>query len=440
MKRTISFLLLMVAAVCGTYYLTKQHACMPRLRGDHEIVIAASNSSEADKASADIVCTGKNDEKTIQEALNKLGRYGEVRLLSGIYMIDSFTPTEDGTPYYAIAVHGEGKNHCVKDFSTTLALRGVDASYYGFALEPGKDNFNGVTLAVSKECYETLDSQQTYSVIRNSNYRDAHLTLERVAINLPDNQKNITCVDGSRFESIRLTDCYLQASDQNNYDTEQVPHPGVLGCVGVRCVHGSNNSFQFDMFQVACLSFGVGFEIGGEHLYGNYLSSVFCNYGFTFNSYLLENGVWVHPITLLNCGDEAPCNYPYFGPNPGHQPIDIINFNMEHYCNYFEAGGHYAEEATPGEWTGTFDYAIMSRGGDGYVLTHSPKKRCWEDGHGLNLHTKDNTQKQICSSEERRTYEPNFLQVVYDTDLQKVLICVDPVQKKWQVVEGKVVE
>ena len=74
MKRTIPFLLLMVAAVCGTYYLTKQHACMPRLRGDHEIVIAASNSSEADKASADIVCTGKNDEKTIQEALNKLGR------------------------------------------------------------------------------------------------------------------------------------------------------------------------------------------------------------------------------------------------------------------------------------------------------------------------------------------------------------------------------
>ena len=136
MKRIfLVFVLLAVAAGSSCSFAKKSR--VPRLRGDHEIVLAASNSSEADKASADIVCTGKNDEKTIQEALDKLGRYGEVRLLSGIYVIDSFTPTEDGTPYYAIAVHGEGKSHCVKDFSTTLALRGVDASYYGFAIEPG---------------------------------------------------------------------------------------------------------------------------------------------------------------------------------------------------------------------------------------------------------------------------------------------------------------
>ena len=82
----------------------------------------------------------------------------------------------------------------------------------------------------------------------------------------------------------------------------------------------------------------------------------------------------------------------------------------------------------------------MSRGEDGYVLTNSPKKKFWAAGHGLNLRTKDNTQKQICSSEERRTYEPNFLQVIYDTTLQKLLICIDPVNKKWQVVEGDVIE
>ena len=413
----------------------------PKLRGDHEIVLAASNSSDGDKAAADYVCTGHNDERTIQKAIDELGGYGELRLLSGVYRIDSFTPTEDGTPAYAIGLSGQGKSHNGKDFPVRIMIRGVDSSFFGFSTEPKNDNFNGVTLAVSQECYDSLNEKAEYSVIRCLTYRDVHLDFEGIAMNLPDNQKAICCFDGSRFESIRMKDCYLQASNKNEYNKDAVPHMGVLGCVGVMGVQGANNSFKFDLFQVACLSFGVGFQVGGEHYYGCYLSSVFCTYGFTFNSYPMTSGVWVHPITLVNCCDEAPGNYPFFGDNPGHQPIDIINFNMGHYCNYFEAGGaHYAEEKVPGQWTGTFDYSIMSRGEDGYVLTNSPKKKFWAAGHGLNLRTKDNTQKQICSSEERRTYEPNFLQVIYDTTLQKLLICIDPVNKKWQVVEGDVIE
>ena len=52
--------------------------------------IAAANSSEADKKLADVVCSGKNDQRVINEQIAKLARGGTIQLLDGDYYIDAF--------------------------------------------------------------------------------------------------------------------------------------------------------------------------------------------------------------------------------------------------------------------------------------------------------------------------------------------------------------
>lgn len=395
------------------------------LRGDHEVVVAASNSSAADKATADVVCTGRHDEQTLQKAINSLGLNGTVRLLTGTYMVDGFTTTDDGTFSYAIGIPSyEGKP------KTSIKIVGIGSGHK--AVYDTTTTTTGATIAVSQTCYDSLDPQKEYAVVGCLKKRFAFLGIEQLSINLPDNQKNIVCIDGSRFESIYVSRCELQATERNYYNRTQKPHKGVDGCIAIRGCQGSNYSFEFYMEHVCVTGFGTGYAVGGEHFYGEYLSAVFCTRGFTFNSYKLESGVWVHPITLINCCDEAPCYYPLFGNNPDRQPIDIINFNMEHYSNYFAAGGKLATETTPGQWFGEIDYSIMNfQDGSSQWLKNDPEKAFWAEGSGQNVRSRNNAQKQMATTRERLSYAPNFMQQLWDTDLGKLAICIDPAKRIW---------
>ncbi len=403
------------------------------LHADHIVTVAAANSSERDKTLADFVCTGSNDEQTIQKAINSLGVSGRVELYYGTYMIDGFTDSEDGQTCCAIGVPVyDGMKASIEIVGQKCGRRPVlDTT----------EKVTGVTLAVSKRCYEALDAKKEYAVVACKGNRTGHAAVKNLSVNLPDNQKNIVCIDGSRFEGIWVENCELQATDKNQYDRKQKPHVGVEGCVGVRGVQGSNYSFEFYMAHIVCVGFGVGFAVGGEHFYGEYLSSVFCTRGFTFNGYRLASGVWTHPITLINCCDEAPCYYPLFGENPYRQPIDIINFNMEHYPNYFAAGGLYATETTPGQWYGFIDYSIMNFDeGTEMWLKNDPAKRFWAAGSGVNLKSKNNAQKQMCTTAERLGYAPNYMQQVWDTDKNKLCVCIDPEKPLWVDAMGKKVD
>ena len=43
------------------------------------------------------------------------------------------------------------------------------------------------------------------------------------------------------------------------------------------------------------------------------------------------------------------------------------------------------------------------------------------------------------TSAERRSYYPQYMQQVYDTDLNKLLICTDPAKRVWRDAMGSVV-
>jgi hypothetical protein len=46
------------------------------------------------------------------------------------------------------------------------------------------------------------------------------------------------------------------------------------------------------------------------------------------------------------------------------------------------------------------------------------------------------THKTVCGTEERLSYYPSLGQQIFDTDLNKLLICVDADNKKWVDANG----
>ena len=124
-------------------------------------------------------------------------------------------------------------------------------------------------------------------------------------------------------------------------------------------------------------------------------------------------------------------------PNIGKQTILIQNLNLEYWPQWFaiKGEGHFATEAVPNQWNGQINYT-MNRGGSSLpnVTDHF-----WADGSGHNFQSRNNLHKKICSSEERRSYYPNYGQEVFDTTLNKWLICTDPANKTWRDALGSVI-
>ena len=62
------------------------------------------------------------------------------------------------------------------------------------------------------------------------------------------------------------------------------------------------------------------------------------------------------------------------------------------------------------------------------------------EGGGSGFETRNLAHRDIGTSAERRKYYPQLGQKYYDTDVDKLLICTDPVKRKWVDAMGNVVE
>ena len=159
----------------------------------------------------------------------------------------------------------------------------------------------------------------------------------------------------------------------------------------------------------------------GLGLVGIQLGAIGNKYGYTFNGFKHEVGVWCHPITLINCCDEVSANYPYFGPNEYRQNVNLINFNIEHYPTMFSKGGDYAREAVPGQWGGNIDYDIQDWE---YNITNSPNRRFWAaDSSGVNVKSRNNAQASSYTADELRWIAPNINQIVFNSTAGKPVMC-----------------
>ena len=91
------------------------------------------------------------------------------------------------------------------------------------------------------------------------------------------------------------------------------------------------------------------------------------------------------------------------------------------------------KEIYPGTWKGNIDFTVQPAWGHLNIEDF----QLWEnDGSGTGFKTRNNCHKLIATTEERNSYYPMYGQQLFDTDFNKMLICIDPANKKWVDFNG----
>ena len=369
------------------------------------IYIAAADSAEQDRMLADYVCTGANDQDVIQAAVDLIYQpvCGEIRgrriiLLPGHYFVTAF-PRRNENGRVAVMMRA-----------------GTNSFAHIAILIAGSEHTESTVIHVTKEAYDSVADGESCSVFGCEAANWNHHVFKDLYVTVHDDRKNIICFDGRFMGSMGLRRCKCLCDTRGNYSQVKDPLP-VEGFVAFMGTYGSNNMWEEKWEFCQAEGFGQGFAVGNEHLLLHKCAALFGRYGFTFNNYPSMNTI-AHPMTLLNCIDEANANFWKFAKNTFKQCINAYNTSFELMPHWFALSGNYAKEEHPGDYYGSIDYVINH----GYATENDPTIALWERGSGIHFRSVNHIQKTICSTEERLGYAPNPGQEVFDSDLNKKLI------------------
>lgn len=400
-----------------------------------DILVAAAGSPDSEKRSADFVCAGSHDERTLAAAVDEcFRRGGNLYLADGIYRVDGFFEYDDGGPAAALRFPGEHRE---------IRVTGQNHEY-GFQ----RRFDNGVVLYVSLEALESagdagadvIRSAWTASGIQNG----SSLYLENIAVVLANNQHPVRAVDLRRTDRAEVKDVTLVSyGDLISPDSEvglgAAPPVPAKGCIGLTMTDGSNYNVS-NYINVHAYGFDEGIQVGGEHVVCVNCGATIGRYGFTFGNYPSRCGS-NHPITLINCLDERNINLPYFGRwcgddvwgsgerLHGNQEVSLISFNMER-TERVPGGvlGDRMREEIPGIWRGYIDFTAQSAWN---AINDVAFQLFEEDGSGSGITARNAAHKAVCGTAERMSYYPTLGERVFDLDLNRSVVCVDPSRRLW---------
>ena len=385
------------------------------------IYVAAADSTEKDKALANYICTGVNDQDVIQEAVDTIAtpKCGEIRgiriiVLSGNYYISDF-PRRNGNGRVAV-------------------MTGIETNKYehiGIVI-CGSEYTQSTIIHVTQECYDSVDPDESCSIFASADENWNQHIFKDLYITVPDDQKNIICIDGRFMGSLNLRRCKCLCDSQGSYLTPKKALP-VEGFVGFMGNYGSKNMWENKWESCMADGFGQGFALGGEHLVLIKCAARFGRYGYTFNNYPLRVGIVGHPMTLFNCIDEANGNMWKFAKNNNRQCVNAYNTSFETFPEWLALEGHYSYEENPGDYCGHIDY-VPNHGCDSSNCVDVP---FWEKGSGIGFNTVNNVHRKVITSAERRTYSANIGQEVFDIDLGKKVIYTG---SNWYDLMGNLVD
>lgn len=377
-----------------------------------DIYVCAKDSDEKYRIGCDYYCPGINDESVLQTALEAVGTVGTLWLAPGHYSIDSIPLRDDGQ-YCALQykINNRGRVR-IKCFDQT-PMR-----------ENGYSDINRcAVLVVSAACYSSLDNATEYNIIGVERDLDdpsaddgriwngACFDLSGIGVEIPGNQKEVIAFNAYYAFCMMMERCMCTAIPFNGMPMAA----GNENCIGIQCTMGSNFGQCSQLTSCAAYGFGQGIAVLGEHYVLTNCKTIYNKYGYTFNWRGNNRAGYIHPNTLINCCSEMDFNYPYFGFNDGRQPITMIDFNMEYRTAAAALGGALAQEAIPGTWRGDIHFTIKAYGSEGFSGGNEVGFAFWESGHGDNVHTVNDAQKQIVTTAERESYAPNQMQRVFDS-------------------------
>ena len=383
---------------------------------DTIIRIAASNSSSLDKSRADFVCSGKNDEIVIQQAITALVYGGTIKLLDGDYYIDSFSQHNNSAIFfdnngYARVINFEGSTEN-KSF----------LSDYGVSLHVTKTAFDSM---VSGKNYNVFIGSETYIPIgkwqgypNNVNFKNFYLFFDT-------STKPLTGINGKYFGSMYLEQVGVYSKTYFNDRFSRIkPVTPSINSIGVISVANANDEMaRIGMDTVNVGGLGTGIIVArAEHLIlkNCTVSRSVIGYQFVGDS--------DKPLTLINNADEGNTHLPQF---KGRGLITSIDFSIERLSADVipdDSTGNtnpYAAEVTPGLWKGTFDYNIQ---GSALGVTSF-----WSPESGKNIKTRKISAPKFGNSNPTN---PDFLQEFYRTDLNKKVIYDGTV---WRDIIGNII-
>ena len=432
-----------LAVMLGVAVATRSAEAAALARGQTEVVCAASDTPPELVSQAQYRCPAHDARKVLQTALDEASRL-RVRcvLLKGTYVINSRSErSRHGALCFRIVGENDGgqKNRCYMTLEGTVAPNSSE---------------DGAIIRMGDELYASIDDKEEFSLLfcDGGNHPNQRAwCIRNIAAQLPGNQKPVVVFDGRycgalRYENVRAAACLPGSVNHRTAEGATVPHPK---CVAFRGTCGSNLGATSTWRELGAYGFGIGFDIGGEHVYCESLSAWYSMWGFAFNCYKGKrsignaldgscHGVETYPVTCVNLLDEHSIHMPKFGDVGSYlkseeqsPQIRIIGMNIQwpNVCpGYtddirlkpeFLVGRHRATETVPGYWRGQIEYVIdHTQPGCGVKLVHAP---FFEKGSGENVDCRNMLDKAFGTSQERLGCSQNRMQRFYDTDLRKML-------------------
>ena len=394
------------------------------------VSVAAADSTDTARDNADFVCTGVNDETVVQSAIDLASEtHRGVYLYDGTYRIDSLANRSDNGPRAALVFP--------HNFS--------ESSLVGQSFAYGRNS--GVRLYVTPDALSDIGDDEV-DVIRTE-WCDrgigsgSALRIENIAIHISDNTHAVRAIDLRRCDRPELKNVYLNAYRDMQAGLGTPPPIAKKGCIGLTMTDGSNASYS-SYENVLASGFYEGIQVGGEHVLMLNCGTIMNYYGFTFGNYDTHCGS-NHPITLIQCYDERNVNLPFFadcgdddgkgGRLHGGQEVSFISFNIERIAHQTPGGvlGDLMREVVPGRFCGKIDFTAQPD----WCHTNDPAFKLWaSDGSGSGFTTRNMLHKNVATTKERLSYYPNIGQQIYDTDLGKMLVCVDADTATWVDMMG----
>lgn len=359
------------------------------------VTVAAADSLEKDKVSADYVCDGVNDQIEIQSAIDSLTNGGTVWLANGTYNIDAFSAVNTDSLKVAIAV----KQGTQKE----VVIRG---SNFPIRKAGGNEPVQSAILYVTSTAMNTLTGDETRVAVigRDETTRDYPkytLNVSNLAVWLADNQHPVICVDGKYYSAMFVENMMFFGSNQG----ANAP-VGVIGCKAIRGLDGANFGAGYRISNCFAFGFGVAYELNGEHLIMEQCGMRFCDYGYRFG-YDNASGN-LHDITLINCCQEQSRHFPAFNTAYMLSAISILSFSCEH----AESGTYATVSRATGDCKGGMvEYTISST-----ANWQNKSFRFFESatGNGEHFTCKNLLDKEIGTTEELPA-DPNPGNRFYDT-------------------------
>lgn len=337
------------------------------------VIVAANDSSAQDKASADYVCDGINDEVELQQAIDQFSETsGQVILCNGNYYIDSWYTD---TTYGKFGLYVKNPN-----INRDLIIRGISHPNRISSYKIGV----GATINITQTAYGLLGNNDTVTVfgaIGPITYPNLNVTVENVGFNVPGVSKKMTVVDLQYFSNARINYVLMGLGSGSPSATPNSAY------IGIRGLPGWNFGSGYSIKNCFLYGFGVAFDIGGEHLIMEGCGCRFCDLTYRFNAYDNPSKM-AHPQTLINCCEEECVRSMYFCTSSTKQTITLIDFNIETRPTEYPSfpRSTKAVEQRAGDYRGIITYSANY---ESYINTSDID--FWESGSGINFRTINTT-------------------------------------------------